>query len=258
MRIIHEGEKAGLTSPEIANGFLRLVRNISGVKDPYARFKTDEMDQARKIFLKVRGHIGNDLRSCAGFAALGNSLDFFKIPLEALADIPKKMEEGISFYRDDLDRLDECLSGKPETILYLTDNSGEIYFDLPLYEYLKKRCKRIVLIVKGGPALNDLTSMDIKEAGLTDLFSEIADTGSDGAGVDWKQASEKFLGLLNEADLLLSKGMANFETTFFHALPLPAFLIFRVKCKAVENFLKAPEGSFMAMWRDERRAGGVY
>jgi len=253
--IIDEGEKAGLTSPEIANQFLRLIKNISGVKDPYARFKADEIGHAFKIFSEAMRHVGNDLRSVVSFAALGNSLDFFKVPVEALADIPKKVKEGILFHRDDLDRLDEFLSRKSGMILYLTDNSGEIYFDLPLYEYLKKRCKRIVVVVKGGPALNDLTAMEIKQAGLEGVFDEVADTGADGAGVDWKQASEKFLGLLNEADLLLSKGMANFETTYFHALPLPVFFIFRVKCKAMENFLHAPEGSFMAMWRDGHTVG---
>ena len=198
--------------------------------------------------------MGSDLRSAVSFAALGNSLDFFKVPLEALANIPEEIKEGISFHQDDLDRLDAFLSKKPGTILYLTDNAGEIYFDLPLYEYMKKRSERIVLVVKGGPALNDLTAMEIKKAGLEAAFDEVADTGADGAGVDWKQSSEKFIGLLNEADLLLTKGMANFETTCFRALPLPVFSIFRVKCKAMENFLHAPEGSFMAMWRDGRTA----
>ena len=151
--------------------------------------------------------------------------------------------------------MDEFFSGKTGTVLYLTDNSGEIYFDIPLYEYMKKRSKRIVLVVKGGPALNDLTAMEIKKAGLEGAFDEVADTGADGAGVDWKNVSGKFIELLNEADLLVSKGMANFETIYFHALPLPVFFIFRVKCKAMENFLHAPEGSFMAMWRDGRAVG---
>ncbi len=252
LHIIDEGEKAGLTSPEIANQFLRLVKKLSGVKDPYARFKADEMEHSFKISSEARRYVGRDLRSAVVFAALGNSLDFFKVPLEALADIPKEIEKGIFFNRDDLDVLDEFLSRKPGMILYLTDNSGEIYFDLPLYEYMKTRSKRIVLVVKGGPALNDLTAMEIEKAGLEGTFDEVVDTGADGAGVDWQHSSDKFIGLLNEADLLLTKGMANFETTCFHTLPVPVFSIFRVKCKAMENFLHAPAGSFMAMWRDGR------
>ena len=105
LRIIDEGEKAGLTSPEIANGFLRLVKELSGVKDPYARFKADEIDHSFKIFSEARRYVGNDLRSAVSFAALGNSLDFFKVPLEALANIPKEIKEGIVFHRDDLNRL---------------------------------------------------------------------------------------------------------------------------------------------------------
>ena len=86
-----------------------------------------------------------------------------------------------TFYQDDSKKLDQFLSESPKTIVYLSDNSGEIFFDLPLFRRLKKTSKKITLAVKGGPALNDLTREDLARAGLTNEFPELADTGVDGA-----------------------------------------------------------------------------
>ena len=80
-----------------------------------------------------------------------------------------------------MDLLESFLSGNPDLVLYLTDNSGEIFFDLPLYEYIKGRTKRVVLIVKGGPALNDLTRKELQLAHLENRLDEVVDTGTDGA-----------------------------------------------------------------------------
>jgi uncharacterized protein with ATP-grasp and redox domains len=76
--------------------------------------------------------------------------------------------------------------------LYFTGNSGEIYFELPLYEYLKGHCRQIYLVVKGGPALNDLTRVELQSAKLENRFDIVADTGTDGAGIDWDNVSGKF------------------------------------------------------------------
>ena len=76
--------------------------------------------------------------------------------------------------------------------MYLTDNSGEIYFDQPLYDMISQRADRVILTVKGGPGLNDLTRADLERAGLTGRFGRIADTGVAGAGIDWGRAPREF------------------------------------------------------------------
>jgi hypothetical protein len=154
------------SSPQIANRILREVRQFTGLTDPYAEFKTREMAQARKIFSQLKNASADDLRSNASLAALGNSLDFFHNPAQALADIPHQLGNGFAFYHDDLDRLEDFLARKPRRILYFTDNAGEIYFDIPLYDYLKRHCRQLRLVVKGGPSLNDLTRAELQSAGL--------------------------------------------------------------------------------------------
>ncbi|UCD80279.1 MAG: DUF89 family protein [Desulfobacterales bacterium] len=237
------------SSPQIANRILREISQLTGIADPYADFKAREMDQARKIFSQLQARVGEDLRSRVKLAALGNSLDFFKNPARALAEIPHQFDNGISFYYDNIDQLEACLAKSPQKALYLTDNAGEIYFDLPLYEYLKQCCRKIYLVVKGGPSLNDFTRVELKSAELEDKFDFVADTGSDGAGIDWENVSGEFRDLLDSADLIVSKGMANFETLYPKSISAPGFYLFKVKCEPIQNYVQAPVDSFLAIWK---------
>jgi uncharacterized protein with ATP-grasp and redox domains len=238
------------SSPQIANRILREIKQITGVEDPYSDFKAWEMAQARKIFACLKNYVNQNLRSRVSLAALGNSLDFFKNPEQALAEIPNLFNNGFSFYLNHIDQLDFFLTTRPGKVLYLTDNAGEIYFDIPLYEYLEKHCGQIYLVVKGGPALNDLTRVELHAHKLVGRFDIVADTGTDGAGIDWDTVSGEFLDLVASADLIISKGMANFETLFPRPISVPSFYLFKVKCEPIQNYIQAPANSFLALWKE--------
>ena len=77
------------------------------------------------------------------------------------------------------------------------------------------------------------------------------DTGTDGAGIDWENVSRDFLDLIASADLILSKGMANFETLYPRDVSAPVFFLFKVKCEPIQNYINAPANSFMALWKKE-------
>lgn len=248
-RILDKARKREMTSPEIANHILREIMAFAGVPDPYAGFRAKEMELAREIFRQVEYHKGDDLRSRINLAVLGNSLDFFKEPKEALADVPLQLREGLRFFRDDISCLEDFLSAGPELVLYLADNAGEIYFDYPLFEHLRERAHRTVLVVKGGPSLNDLTRIDLRLSRLEERFPEVVDTGTEGVGIEWGRLSKEFLDLLDNADLVISKGMANFETIYPRGLPTPVFFLFRAKCQPMQDYLMAPAESLLALWQ---------
>jgi uncharacterized protein with ATP-grasp and redox domains len=247
--IIAEAEINPTSSPQVANRILREVRRLSGVNDPFAEFKAREMDQARQIVLQLESQIGTDLRSRVSLALLGNSLDFFNDPQKVLADIPRRKLKDFSYFQNDTDQLEIALHRRPETVVYLTDNAGEVYFDRPLYDYLQQRSRKAILAVKGGPALNDLTREELKAAGLEDVFEAVTDTGTDGAGIDWENVSTDFLDLITSADIVISKGMANFETLYARDMAAPVFFLFKVKCEPIHNYIQAPGDSFMALWK---------
>ena len=248
--ILDNAGKFESSSPQIANQILREIKKITNVNDPYADFKSQEMAQARLMFSRVKDFVGENLQSRIRLAALGNSLDFFKDPEQALAEIPDLFNTNFSFYIDHIHRLESILATRPQNLLYLSDNSGEIYFDLPLFDYLKKYTDKIYLVVKGGPALNDLTRVELESANLIDRFDNVVDTGIDGAGIDWDNVSNEFLDRLTSADLIFSKGMANFETLFPKDISAPTFYLFKVKCEPIQNYIQAPINSFLALWKE--------
>jgi uncharacterized protein with ATP-grasp and redox domains len=244
-----------LSSPQLAGQILREIQRLSGVLDPYRQFKAQEMALARKIYAQIKSDNLPDLRSRASLAILGNSLDFFKNPAEALAEIPVQLNAGVSFFYDDIDRLAAFIEKKPGRVLYFSDNAGEIFFDIRLYEYIKANTQNTILVVKGGPSINDLTRDEMPFVDRDDLFNEVADTGSDGAGIDWDNASKEFLDLVASSDLIISKGMANFETLYPKTIRPPVFFLFKVKCEPIRQLVQAPVGSFVALWKEGNSSG---
>ena len=247
-------EKA-VTSPELANRMLAELRRLTGTKDPYQEIKIREMVLAREIFSRVENGARHDLASAVICASLGNSLDFFRPADEALPSLVNTFRSGFAWQRNDGPALDDFLNRRPGTVVYLTDNAGEVFFDLPLYDHLASRAGKVILTVKGGAALNDLTVPDLERERLLDHFQDVRTTGAAGAGIDWPNVSEEFLELIDTADLIISKGMANFETLYMRATRPPVFFIFKVKCRPVRDYLKAEPESFWALWRDAGSAG---
>ena len=248
--IVAQGIERGMASPVIANAMLAEISRISGSQDPYRDFKKEEMDRAEAVFSGLGSDVVGDLRSGVSMAVIGNTLDFFQNPEQVLNEVPRLLRDGVSFAWDDVDRMDAFLTEYPRRVLYLTDNAGEVYFDLPLYEILKGRTRQCTLVVKGGPALNDLTRKELRDRGLEDRFEDIMDTGTPGAGVDWDRVSNAFTARLEQADLIVAKGMANFETMYPHPLPAPAIFLFRVKCEPIQDLVGIPKGGFAALWKE--------
>jgi uncharacterized protein with ATP-grasp and redox domains len=244
----------GLRSPVISSRMLAEIRRLTGVDDPYLDFKAQEMAQAKKVVQGLDSPDAGELRGLVSLAALGNSLDFFQDSQEVLAELAAKHDQGVKYHRDDTERLHQFLEGKPGLVLFLCDNAGEIYFDLPLIDYLRQRANRVIAVVKGGPAQNDLTKADLEREGLLDRVGELADTGAEAAGIDWERVSPQFLELVDKADLIVSKGMANYLSTMERALPCPGFFIFKLKCKPLRDLWEAPPDSFWAYWQESSRA----
>ncbi len=248
-RVLARGLEKGLCSPAIASRMLAEVRRITGVDDPYADFKQKEMAQAKAVMDNLGQDIPSDLRGLIALAALGNSLDFFKDSQEALAGLAAKLDQGIVFHRDDIASLEKALESEPGLVLFLCDNAGEIYFDMSLIDHLRMRVGRVVLVVKGGPAQNDLIRADLERTGLIDRVGDLADTGAEAAGVDWDHISPQFKALVDSADLIIAKGMANYLSTMECELPCPGFFIFKLKCKPLRDLWGAPPDSYWAYWQ---------
>lgn len=100
-----------------------------------------------------------------------------------------------------------------KSVVYVSDNAGEIVLDKLLIEVLQARYPqtKLTLLVRGAPTLNDATMEDAEAVGLAALLPVVGN-GSDMPGTVWEEISAKARCLLQSADVIIAKGQANFET----------------------------------------------
>ena len=154
------------------------------------------------------------------------------------------MENKLSFIIDDSALLEGRVK-KSGFILYLADNAGEVFFDIPLLGLMRKSA-RVVYVVKESPVQNDVTVEEIRRAGLEKQVGEIMTTGTATPGIDFSQASDSFKKAFQTADFVFAKGMGYYET--LEELPAEGRIFFclKAKCGPVAESLKVPLDSYVA------------
>jgi uncharacterized protein with ATP-grasp and redox domains len=132
------------------------------------------------------------------------------------------------------------------TILYLTDNAGEIALDTLLVQELKNLGKNVTVAVKNGPILNDATIEDAKKVGMDKIANKVISTGSDSVGLFLEECSEEFLAIYRSVDFVIAKGMGHAETLTELKLSIPHALLLRTKCLTVANHFNVSTGKNIA------------
>ncbi len=144
-----------------------------------------------------------------------------------------------------------CCEVKGDLVDTLTDVSvkrarGEIpAYDRVLIETLKDLGKLVTAAVKGSPVINDATLYDAAAAGLFDAVTVI-DNGNDGIGTLLEACSSRFLDAYRDADLIICKGQANYET-LLQSGDRRIFFLFKVKCSVVAGVLRRPNGDIVLL-----------
>ena len=190
----------------------REVKRLTGEEDPFREIKKISNQKALEILKNLNLEEvlkGDPLRSALKLSAIGNILDFAILSEEeAFGKILQLLEK--EFTVDDYGSFKKDLENS-QRVLILGDNAGEIVFDKILVKVLKELGKEVVFVVKGKPILNDATLEDAKEVSMTKLC-KVIDNGNDRVGTDLSVASEEFLREWKKADIVISKGQANFES----------------------------------------------
>jgi hypothetical protein len=239
--ILDEKLKPGSMSIVISAAMHEVIRKETGNPDPYRLTKDIEIEESRLLFELVKDSYHEDFREYLKLAALANAIDFFK-PIE---DVKKEIAENrLSFAIDDSALLEDKVK-KSTFILYLADNAGEVFFDIPLLRLMRKFA-RVVYVVKESPVQNDITLEEIRRAGVAGQVGEVMTTGTATPGVDFAQASVAFKDAFKTADFVFAKGMGYYET--LEELPAGGRIFFclKAKCKPVAESLKVPLDAYVA------------
>jgi uncharacterized protein with ATP-grasp and redox domains len=222
----------------------RTIRTLLG-RDPFHDIKCEYNRKALNLYPSLKEMVGKSpdpLRTSSRLAIGGNVIDF---GIFATVDIEGTISRALnnSLAVDDYAAFRETITETDE-ILYLTDNAGEIVFDRILIETIMLLGKRVKAVVKGSPVINDSTREDAEETGLTQVC-EVIDNGSDAVGtvLDW--TSPDFRKTFKDAQLIISKGQANFETLLGSEKDI--FFLFQSKCDVLSRELCLPTGSMLLM-----------
>jgi uncharacterized protein with ATP-grasp and redox domains len=241
MKILDNEFSYSQLSIVIATKIHEVVREVTHNPDPYNAMKEREMTLARELYPELKSQYKDDLRGCLKLAAAANAIDFFREP----GSIKDNIRGPVRFAVDDSEQIEAKLKDAGK-VLYLADNAGELYFDLPLVKWMKQFA-RVIYVVKPSPVQDDLTLEDVKRSGLEGEFGEVISTGIASPGIVFSLASAQFKQEFESADLIFAKGMGHYETLsefppegrFFHCL--------MAKCKPVADSLGVPINSYVAM-----------
>jgi uncharacterized protein with ATP-grasp and redox domains len=229
----------------VASEIHHLAYTLLADPDPYRQLKERSNEEALAACREVRGDL-HTFRDLTLAAILANTYDYGLAVHRVTGDFPaffrSRFPRGL--YRDDTHRMEGLL----QRVVYFTDNAGEIVFDLLLIRHLRARGARVTLAVRGAPILNDATREDARWLGMDREVDLLTTTGSGDIGVTGEKIPKDLARALEEATLVIAKGMANYESlTEYPGLLPPVAYLMTVKCETVAESIGAPVGSAVAL-----------
>jgi uncharacterized protein with ATP-grasp and redox domains len=241
MKILDDEFSYNQLSIVLATKIHKIVREVTHNPDPYRAMKEREMTLAKELRPATKSRYKDELRGYLQMAAAANAIDFFREPGSIEDDIRKP----VSLVVDDSEQFEAKLKDAGK-VLYLADNAGELYFDLPLVKWMKQ-FTRVAYVVKPSPVQDDSTLEDVRGSGLEGEFGKVISTGIASPGIVFSLASARFKREFESADLILAKGMGHYESLSELSPEGKFFYCLKAKCQPVADSLGVPINSYVAM-----------
>lgn len=239
-----------ISTVKLATLAFRKVKKLIKEEDPYLEFKLKSYEVSEKLVKELRSRIEEKegyekFRAIVLASVFANFLD----PGAPLGVGPEEVIEKISngrIAKDEISSLYEYLS-KIKSVTFVLDNAGEALVDLVLIEELWKMGLSIKIIAKGKPYQNDVTYSEAKKLGFEE-YGELISTRNDSVGLISGLVSKSVLKKMNETDLIIAKGMANFESFCYESPEKPTFSLLVAKCEPVANAAGIKQGEAAAFF----------
>ena len=234
------------TPPEIASYVYEDLANIAQKKDLYAEVKKASTKKAlsfKPLLEEKLKNSNNKLLTATKIAVAGNVIDLAAAVEFDLEDELEKIFHT-EFAHDDFEIFEKKIKSAKK-ILVIGDNVGEHIFDYMFIEILQKLALHVEVfyMVRGTPIINDVTMSEAKEAGF-DKLCNLVDSGVNTPGFAYSRATKYSQKLFDEVDLVISKGMGNYECLSPSHRKDICFLL-KVKCNVVAKSLKKEVGDII-------------
>lgn len=238
--VVKNGEH--VVPPEVTLNLHGIFERETGIADPYFEIKKKSTKLGLELYEELKEVVKNSstpLRTAIKLAIGGNIIDYGVYPDFKLEEAKKEIlkVENMPFDESALDDL-EARINRAEKIFYVLDNCGEAVLDRLVLDLLP--CK-VIVGVRGKPSLNDVTKVEAAESGITNY--KIVDTGNGASGILLHDIPDDFREALFNSDLVITKGLGNFESLEEDFSASPLYFLFRVKCPVVARHINVPMNS---------------
>lgn len=256
-----------LTPPQIAIDIYESLSAILQNSDPYAHIKQESINKAFEICQELifrhpapelepkiqddkiiwsKDSIFARLDWAVRMAILGNVIDYGSQHSFSFDNADFNFESlhfGVYDIKPFISKLKSAKS-----LLYIADNAGENIFDTLLITSIKAIYPHLSIsyVVRGRAIINDLTLQDMLHPLAQPLKEscEILSSGVRSPGFVYTDANATTQNLYNTADVILAKGMGNFECLESYK-DERLFLLFKIKCDVVAKFCNKAKGTMM-------------
>ena len=226
------------SSPVLVHKLDKLRMEMFGVCADYSKEKNYFNDYVMKKQDRIESEIAvadDSLMRALQYSMTGNYIDFGTIENVSEEKFEELLDKSkcISLDETEYAHMKKDLENA-KSLVFLHDNCGEIVFDHVLIKTIKKLYPNlhILSMVRGFPVLNDATMDDAVQIGLVDTV-EVMGNGSSIAGTCMDDISKEALKAIQNADIIISKGQANFET--LNGCGFNVYYLFMCKCSLFAN-----------------------
>lgn len=234
------------TPPKMAHIVHNIVKEECEVNDPYKEIKKRYNDIALSLYPKLNEMViksAQPLLTAVRLAIAGNVIDFgANSQFDLNETIYNVLEKNFAI--NDFNKLLKTLE-RSKVLLFLADNSGEIVFDKILLEIIlnKYKIEKILFGVKGAPIINDAMLEDAEYVGIDNLPGvELIEIGIDIPNTGLERNSAEFLNILNNSNIVISKGQGNYEALSNHK---EIFFLLMAKCPVIADDLNVKIGDII-------------
>lgn len=240
-----------LSPPVLAAPLYEEMARIAGKYDLYDEQKAHATYQAMAYVPSLEEAIEQSTDTFLALlktAVVGNVID---LAAEVSFDLHEAIQSIFQtpFAQDDSAELGNALQNA-KTLLYIGDNAGEHVFDALAIRYLKTLFPQldIFYMVRGNPIINDVTLEEARDAGM-EAFCTLIDSGVPTPGFVYELANPKARELFDTSDVIIAKGMGNYECMTPQRRGGIAFLL-KVKCSVVATSLGRNIGDIVCRFAD--------
>jgi uncharacterized protein with ATP-grasp and redox domains len=234
------------TPPQVAARVYPKIAEILHTDDIYRDFKREATEHAWRFIPYIESMIERSVdtfHASLKAAVAGNVID---LAATAQFDLEEEVQKVFDtpFAIDDSGALRSRLQNA-KRLLVIADNTGEHLFDKVMMQRFRKLFPNLWIgyAVRGVPIINDVTYDEAKAAGI-DEVAEIIDSGVDTPGLDLARANARMREAYEAADLVIAKGMGNYES-LNDCSSRPTFFLLKVKCNVVAASLKRKVGDIV-------------